>query len=244
MNRLGGATRSSAMLKDVVSDQPPPDDVTELQEMEKVSGIKRDIELLQQLFAEKKRRQLLKQSATAIDDTTTSQESMSKPGFAQDPRIASELSRHLTAESESMAAGRPADQPLGDHSPVSARRVVPGVVDAFELGNSLFLAGNLDQALRSYNTVRRTNMSPFDRTLLEFMIASCHRGLGEYDQTAAAYRVVEQDLNGVRFVQSAREWQDFLKKRTQMIDAMNELSDKADLLIKRAEDVLSDDKKK
>lgn len=217
-------------------DQPLTIDQADRSEKQKVAEIERNIRLLRDLFAEKARRQ----AAANSSKMNAPIESEAGPSTSPQPELPD-----LNLDSAAAQIPEPAPelmvQPVQDiEQSIATRKIVDKVVDPFELGNSLFRIGNLPQALKAYESVPRTKLTAFDRTWLDFLIASCYRGLGDLDRAKSIYRVVQQDKNGVRFVQSANEWLKHLEKRERMIKAVGELTAKSDALVKRAGELLDD----
>ena len=120
---------------------------------------------------------------------------------------------------------------LGNTFLVSAKRVVPGVIDQIELGNSLFMAGHLEQAIEAYQNVKPHELSAFDGNWSHYMTACCYRRIGRFDEAEAIYREVANDRNRVLFASQASDWLEFVRRRKKNIVLADEYSRKADDLL-------------
>ena len=158
---------------------------------------------------------------------TISHESKVKPFVFPDPVV------EITKEPSEFQSQLPT---------IAAKRMVPRVVDAFELGNSLFLLDNLEQALVAYKEVKRRDLSEFDQIWLEFMVASCQRGLGNTKEAESSYRELVNDKKEIRFSEASSSWLNYLRRKQEIdMNAQKQLS-KADELINQAQEYENDAK--
>lgn len=100
----------------------------------------------------------------------------------------------------------PIDTPLPQPQAPNASRVFPDPVNAFELGNSLFQTNELQTALEAYSQVDRNEVTAAESVWLDFMIASCHRRLGDWDAAASLYRDVANQNAAQKLSKPSQRW--------------------------------------
>ena len=116
-----------------------------------------------------------------------------------------------------------------------AKSVIPGPINPFEMGNSLFQTGKIATALDAYETVDMENMSVFDAAWLRYMKATCHRQLGNHKDADRIYREISKEKNVRVLVDSAKWW---LKQsdRTSNFEAqLEQLQSNLDIMDERSE---------
>ena len=96
---------------------------------------------------------------------------------------------------------RPVETPF-----TNAKSVIPGPINPFEMGNSLFQTGKIATALDAYETVDMDNMTVFDAAWLRYMKATCHRQLGNRKEADRIYREISKEKNVRVLVESAQWW--------------------------------------
>lgn len=87
-----------------------------------------------------------------------------------------------------------------------ADRVFPKPVDLFELGNSLYQTGELQTALEAYSQVDRGTITAAEAVWLDFMIASCQRRLGNWEEAESLYRSVANQAIAPNLSKPAQRW--------------------------------------
>lgn len=119
-------------------------------------------------------------------------------------------------------------------TPVSAERVLPQPVDAFEMGNSLFQTGNLDAAMKAYESVDRGKVTASESVWLDFMTACCHRRLGEPGKAEAIYRQLVNEANSKFLLDPSEAWLNYLKTKGDFSLGFEQLDLEIDSLVKQA----------
>jgi len=203
----------------------------------KVDEIRRNIRLLKTLFDEKKRRQAIADKDKNDADATAAEMDLKGSSTKSSEIITPVIPSNLL---DSGQAGPSDAKPDGRAaSPVGVpKQVVHRIVDAFELGNSLFLADKLERAIKYYEAVPTDQLSAFDRNWLELMMACCHRRRGDYDLAEHSYRTVANDKHGLRASGAAKDWLKYLAKRKRMVSVVDEYTARADAVIQKAESLL------
>jgi tetratricopeptide (TPR) repeat protein len=197
----------------------------------KISEIRRNIELLKKIYAEKQRRKMeQEQKQQSQRDAAINNPS---PSSAAELIAASE--GQPVFEGSSSKSESPNDASFANQIP---RKVFPRVVDPFELGNSLFMAGNIEQAVKFYQMVPADQISAFDKNWLELMKACCTRSQGRFDEAETAYRELARDKSGLRASEAAKEWLLYVNSRKRLAGLMDEYGKKADTVLKATEKFL------
>ena len=120
------------------------------------------------------------------------------------------------------------------------KRVTDRIVNAFELANSLFLAGNIDQAIKYYEIVPADRLSAFERNWLEFMIANCHLKMKQYEQAEAGFRTVSGFQDSPRVASSAKQSLNYILSRKRLTGLVEEYGARADEAIKAASSLIGE----
>ena len=118
---------------------------------------------------------------------------------------------------------------------MSAERVLPQPVNIFEMGNSLFQTGNLSAALDAYQSVERSSLTAFDANWLDYMKACCHRRLGNFEDSEAAYREIANIKGSDHPIGSATWWLKYLESNLESKYRFAQLDDEIETLLKRAQ---------
>jgi len=218
----------TAELKQQIDESMYPDDEFDAGEIpaavdsEKVVEIRRNLELLKKLINEReaKARELAAQRAR------------------QDAALQSPPAALSVAEDASQV---PADQrQVSSGNLRMPEKVLDKIVNAFELGNSLFQAGNFEQALKYYEIVPPERLSAFERNWLEFMIANCYQRNRQYDRAEAGYRTVAGFKDAPRLAQSAKESLNYVLSRKRLSGVVEEYVSKADAALQKANALMGD----
>jgi tetratricopeptide (TPR) repeat protein len=110
----------------------------------------------------------------------------------------------------------------------NAQRAVSAPVDLFELGNSLYQTGNLLTALDAYVQVDRNTITAAEAVWLDFMIASCHRRMGNWDDASRLYREVANQNDAPYLTKPAQSWLKQVelasKSKTEYSDIENQIN--------------------
>ena len=116
-----------------------------------------------------------------------------------------------------------------------ADRIFPAPVNAFELGNSLYYTGDLQLALEAYEQVDRTQITAIDGVWLDFMIASCHRRLGQWDEATSLYRDIANQNVAPNLTQPAQLWLKQLQLTSQSKTSFQQMESEISSLIETAQ---------
>ena len=193
----------------------------------KLSEIKENIKLLKKIFAEKERR--------ALEEVQRLKKTNQKKGWTL-PKEGQPMSPNMNQGSDSKT--EMTDEEYQDVR--IPKRAVEGIVDPFELGNSLFMAGNVEEALKFYDLVSKQNMTPFQKRWLELMLACCYRTQGKYAEAQASLRIVANDRDGVNASKTARSLQKYINSKMK-IDAVSEqVNSQADAVMEKANNLLKE----
>ncbi len=193
---------------------------------EKVKDIESNIKVLQQLYAEKNRRKLAdakQQAASMIAEQNKNQSLIPDP--SKDPQNFSQFA----------GSGNDSANSMNSNTVALPKKVVSTIVDPFELGNSLFLSGNTEQAIKFYQLVAEDQLSDHDRHWLYLMRACCERANGNIEEAETIYRSVANVKNGKRAAGAAKGWLKYIASRKQIDALVEEYGNKADVVLKQAE---------
>ncbi|MEZ6095628.1 MAG: hypothetical protein R3C03_15605 [Pirellulaceae bacterium] len=167
--------RSSLLQQEDTTDRPTATSNKKLEQL------RRRLDLLNQSFAEEQAKQPETpdpQSQSNETETMPGQESKTIPDTSelilnnQDP---------LPNEFENPENEQPVPLP-------SNGQKITGVIDAFELANSMFQTGNVEGALKIYKKIEGESRDPIDQQWLEFFMASSLRITADRDAAKQYYR--------------------------------------------------------
>ena len=124
---------------------------------------------------------------------------------------------------------------LTDSAEYTVARVVEGVINRYELGNSLFAAGRIQDALANYEKVKPANLLD-DHVLWHlYMTATCHRLLNNIETAESFYRELATRSQGELPVKAARWWLSYLNDKKTILVAIENGQKAADNLLQIAE---------
>lgn len=188
---------------------------------QKVIEIRKNLELLQQVIKDKRAKMMTEAAEKSV----------------QDSLLQSRLELEAPQE-ETAASSEPDDTPeVGVRMP---KKVLDKIVNAFELGNSLFLAGNIEQAIKYYEFVPVDRLSASERNWLEFMLASCHQRNENFELAEAGFRSVAGFKDSPRLAQSAKESLKYVVSRKRLSDVVDEYNSRADDVLQKASELMGD----
>jgi hypothetical protein len=196
------------------------------------SQIYRQIELIKQMIREK-------QALPPVDTTT-------KDNVAQPPTVANGQELQVPDQPNDasalfnsvQSANPPSRLPTTEGSPLTISqisshsvRILPEPVDLFEMGNSLFEASDVAAALKAYDSVNKSELSPSDAVWLEYLTACCKRTLGELDTAEAIFRQVSNENSHPQLVEASRWWLKQIGRRRMANETMSEIETEFDALM-------------
>lgn len=112
-----------------------------------------------------------------------------------------------------------ADQPSTvETMKVMGTPVTAKPIDSFELGNSLFLTGNLKAARKSYESRLETAVSPDEEAWLQCLIGSCYRLEGDLVNAETMYREVVRKKDDSYPVQYARWCLQYVEQKRKLTE--------------------------
>ncbi|MEM9411911.1 MAG: tetratricopeptide repeat protein, partial [Planctomycetota bacterium] len=187
-----------------------------------------NIRLLKQIFAEKEKRRLVEMARLKRQQKTEMVLPINGQKNTPSPNQGSGVKQNIP-------------DPMLDNNDVRIpRQVVKGIVDPFELGNSLFMAGNIDEAIKFYQLVPVQEISAFERRWLELMLASCYRVQGKYSEAEASYRVVAGDGGGVNTSMTAKSWLSYISSKKNIDTVSEQFTSKANAVLEQGNLVLKE----
>lgn len=115
----------------------------------------------------------------------------------------------------------------------SGKPVLTEPVNPLELGNSLFMTGNFNSAIKSYQRVLDNSKDRSERAWLRLMIACSQRLLGDLDQAESLFREVTNQRDAGQFASAHARWNlKLIEKRRaanaelkQLQDQLNQLTE-------------------
>lgn len=120
----------------------------------------------------------------------------------------------------------------------ATRSVMPGMpeslplldepADIFELANCAFDVGEIDFALRLYDSPELKLQDPNDLSWRDYFVAGCLRVQGKFPEAEAAYRNVVKANKDSRAGTSATWWLNYMKSKQELNGAMQELQAQLD----------------
>ncbi|QEG23357.1 tetratricopeptide repeat protein [Mariniblastus fucicola] len=180
------------------------------------------IELLKQIYAQKRIEeqavsqadlQLPSRSIASAPPTTAAAETIpgnSRNSFSQRTNNRMPIPRDARAmPAPATTNAQPTEQTVSDPSrasPSNANRIFPDPVNLFELGNSLYQTGELQTALEAYSQVDRSEITAAEAVWLDFMMASCYRRMGSWENATSLYREVANQSSAPNLAKPARRW--------------------------------------
>ncbi len=120
--------------------------------------------------------------------------------------------------------------------PASADAVFPNPVNLFEMGNSLYQTGELKTALEAYTQVDRNTITAAEAFWLDFMMASCHRRLGNWDEARKLYRAVANQRVAEKLSKPAQSWLKQLELVSQSKASFTQMEAEISSLIETAQE--------
>ena len=190
----------------------------------KVGDIERNIQLLQKIYNEKKRRK-----KNGSSNGTMSAPMQGSGSGSRNSDSNGSGSRELDGSSSKMSEFPELKLP---------KQVVSNIVDPFELGNSLLMNGNTAQAIKFYNLVPDDQLSPHDLHWLYLLKACCHRANGNLEEAERTYREVANVKNGRRASEAARGWLKYVSSRQNIEEIVEDYKARADTTLQKAQTVL------
>ena len=184
----------------------------------KVTEIKKNLELLRQVIKDKR-------SKAIADQMKAKNQNQSKP-------------ESLILISDPQGSSNRALENLPVEEVRVPKKVLDKIVNAFELGNSLFLAGNIDQAIKYYEVVPAERLGANERNWLEFMIATCHQRQQNFNDAEAGFRNVAGFKDAPRLSKAARESLQYIVSRKRIDGLVKEYTSKADAALQKANNLI------
>ena len=193
---------------------------------EKTKDIYERIELLKRVYEQKK-------NAAAKDSTNLIPPNSTPPTISPPaPSVVNNL-RNLQAPAEIPIAERTAFEIQENFE---ADQVLPQPVDPFELGNSLYQTDRIQAALETYASIDGSTITAAEAVWVDFMIASCHRRLGNWDDARSIYREVANQGVVVKLAQPAQSWLKQLDLVSTSKASFTEMEAQLDTILKKAND--------
>jgi tetratricopeptide (TPR) repeat protein len=181
--------------------RPSKPELTTNSGQETTADIVERIELLERIYERKR-----------IDDQKKISEAarllaQTKPNPETPPGPATLPNQQQVVGLESATVSPPLSEQIdATASELVADRDFPNPVNLFELGNSLFQTGQLQTALEAYTQVDRNEISATEAVWLDFMIASCHRRAGNWDDAISLYREVANQDQAPNLTKPSQRW--------------------------------------
>ncbi len=222
------STRLQIELLDSKAEQPEPSTTQDSTPVthKRIKSINERIELLKRLVdnerlsAQQAAEKAAQQAATkpTLTEIAKPIESPDPTSPAADPRPTKQqaLEAELREEtpSEAQAEFKPS-LPIGTVQQLtSGTQVIGGPVDSFELGNSLFLTGNYEAAIKSYKDQLSKSTAPNDKDWISCLIGCCYRMQDKSKEAETIFRTVANSKQGNPYATDYAKWSlTYLDKR-------------------------------
>lgn len=158
------------------------------------------------------------------------------PNVKGNPELDQQVAPALESDNGSTAGTATGTSPTSPSpdSQVAGERILPGAVDSFALGESLYRTGNYQSALTALASADTSGMSQSERTWLDLMTAMCQRKTGDYDQAEGMFRDIANAKSSDFPVQIAKWWVKYAESSHQSKQKFETLESEIELLMERS----------
>lgn len=156
------------------------------------------------------------------------------PPSSQQNRISPDDLERMTNFQEREGEPMPDPTPFPVEPAMQVDRVLPVPVNLFEMGISLFQTGNLPTALEAFESIDRNDITVEDSIWADYMIATCHRRLGNLDQAISVYREISNQRDDQRLKKASRAWLKQLESSATSSAALEKLNSEYESLMEKA----------
>lgn len=201
----------------------------------RINSINDRISLLKKLAEEEKRRAAERAARDAASNVVTMPPTQPETSVNQgDPGTNNFDPTAQTGDSrpEPFQPSVPQVDPLQTKA-AEATQVLQEPLDPFELGNSLFMTGNYQASIKSYQTIMK-DASREDQVWLQCMMGCNYRLIGDLQKAEELFREVSNNRNGENYAVDYARWSlSYIESRQKTKDEYQVIESEIDSILER-----------
>lgn len=201
----------------------------------RIDSINERISLLKKLAEEDKRRAAEKAAQDAASQIITMPANQPKTPaneVSADPNVFDPTTQPADPPPEPFQPTVPKTDPLQAKA-AEATQVLQEPLDPFELGNSLFMTGNHEASIKSYQTIMKS-ASKEDQVWLKCMMGCNYRMIGNLQKAEELFREVSNNRNAESYAVDYARWSlSYIESRRKTIEEYQVLEGEIDTILER-----------